>query len=375
MEAPKPPVVTFKGSLLDLPRWIHRILTETSCVNSHGLTSTLDKEVDPIFDLSRWTGLDADLHAKMRPALQLASLWLTDGRVLDWFYHDTVGNFRWAIVKNLEWPYLAPNENLEAQPQHRDLLRRLWLAKLASLRSFIRFFHYAGHEKLPHDMMGCTFPFARDLERYKDNADVLSGPRLYRDKYGKWKCIDAAWPYSGEETTRPGILISDMFQDTLERADQVEYLNCCFALAVTLVHEIAHAAHSWPRFRYIEPECAFPGEAFSSRKEMMENVTAGYIEPPEPGYSWERSLFGGMKAPEPITILLPTDTVMKGMYTSPFRALKGTSGPYEINICSSEDIARWFQREYWSPSKKGEEIMAPIRTCIYLRLEKDSNMT
>lgn len=76
---------------------------------------------------------------------------------------------------------------------------------------------------------------------------------------------------------------------------RMEYLNCNFSLAVTLCHEMAHVTTAYPYFRYVSGECKFPGEVFHSTQEMILRPDG----PPEAGFSWERSIFSGQKAPQP----------------------------------------------------------------------------
>ena len=367
MAPPSPSVSTFTGDLAALPTWLRHVLADIQAEDVHGMISTLDNEIDPIFDFHQWTGVDAGLYVKMRPALQLASLFLTDDRALDWFYHDSIGKLEWETINDDQaWSYVSQNHDLEDYPENRHLLREVWLAKLDSLRSIMRFFFFNGQRKLSIDIMGCMVPFASDLEKNKDDGDILSGNRLYEES-GEWKCIDSRWPYTGDEITEPGIMISDMFKESLEQDDQVCYLNCCFSLGITLVHEMAHAAHSWPRFRYIDQVCKYYGEAFSSRTEMIETVAWGTVEPPEAGFSWERSVFGGVKGPDPTTQLVRQVRELDGISLSPFRLLKRNSGPREITICSSKDIARWFQKESWHASRQASEVMSPFQELRYLR--------
>ncbi|KAF1969693.1 hypothetical protein BU23DRAFT_652449 [Bimuria novae-zelandiae CBS 107.79] len=195
---------------------------------------------------------------------------------------------------------------------------------------------YNGDEALPLGLMGCMFPFADDLDSVKYTAQ-LCAERFYQDGSGQWQCHDSRWPYKGDEITEPGILINNIFRRALKSSFHTEYLNGCFTLAVTLVNQIAQAAHSFPHFRYVDPKCHYWGAAFSSHNEMLEIVDGPEEErvPSHPGYSWERSLFGGCKAADPLQML---------EYS--FRMLKTWSASGIIAVSSPEDITKWFQKEH-----------------------------
>ena len=94
----------------------------------------LDNPIHPLVDRRMWGNIKDEDFERITPALRLVSLFLTDDRVLDGFYHATVGLLREEDGKC----YYARNP-MQDDPAQRSVVRDKWFKKLEKLRKAISF--------------------------------------------------------------------------------------------------------------------------------------------------------------------------------------------------------------------------------------------
>jgi hypothetical protein len=212
---------TFIGPASKAQSFITTTLSSSHSPHSATPSPNLTNAIHPLFSFSNFRHIPKLLYKKMKPALQLASLWLTDDRLLDWFYHNTTGALQFGTAKNEpeSWPFLAPSErykDMKTNLQQRAAVRKLWLAKLKDLSKVLTIYMYEGSDKL--DLFGCTYDVARDLKDDRHNAEKLESPQVYQDvETREWRSRGRGWPYTGCEKTKPAIMLGNIFRVFLAR--------------------------------------------------------------------------------------------------------------------------------------------------------------
>ncbi|KAF2634933.1 hypothetical protein P280DRAFT_485040 [Massarina eburnea CBS 473.64] len=198
---------TFIGSAKDARSWIEDTLHKLGQSDPLLPSPNLDNKIHSIFDFKRFRDVDKDTYRKMELALQLATLWLTDDRMLDWFYHNTVGILKFAETNGLPWPFLAQNPKYAdlLNPRQREAARKLWMAKLKDLSKVLKVYMYQGNDDL--NLFGCTYDFSCDLKNDRHDPKILMSDRVYQDENGMWRSRESKWPYTGKEKTKPAILV------------------------------------------------------------------------------------------------------------------------------------------------------------------------
>ncbi|KAF1975965.1 hypothetical protein BU23DRAFT_631244 [Bimuria novae-zelandiae CBS 107.79] len=208
----------------------------------------LENEVIPMLAIERWATspdqLDERSYHRLRRALQLTSLFLTEYSTLGWFCHYTFGQRK----KNSSGQtYISPTEYARTA-EAREKVKR----NIRALTS---------HEH--NDCYGMTYSSKRSL------------PFFHRF----W---EHDWPETPSDRRRhPVVVMHNDFskyfsQQDLRNADRDVWLRTQFLFATTLVHEIAHAYSMWLEKDHYEPlwsrEDREAELGFS-----WENETLGYI--------------------------------------------------------------------------------------------------
>jgi len=218
---------------------------------------SLTNPVLPMFALDRWAtgpGQDtSDIYTVMRPALQLASMWLTEDLPLLWFSHLTFGHRR----RNA-----AGQVYLEMNPHYRTPAA-LHTVK-DNLHEFgkTNFFAFA-HPDCKEKFAGVTYVKKESMSHYRefsrtDFPPVLSDKGVYKP------CICLAQRFRGA------------FRSTNASAN--ERYRALFIFAVVLCHEVAHGY-----YMFLESG--------------NEPLWAENEKNPELGFSWELSVLGHIPVP------------------------------------------------------------------------------
>jgi hypothetical protein len=124
------------GTGKDIDAFIDHFLHTRGFFVVDQLEYTLDNPILPLFGFDRWKGLSKLTYARMKPAFQLATIWLTDDQFADWWYHHLVGVPRWREdIDGEEVPVLLPSKEFDFRHNHYDskVVRQMWLEKLRQL--------------------------------------------------------------------------------------------------------------------------------------------------------------------------------------------------------------------------------------------------
>ncbi|KAF2418038.1 hypothetical protein EJ08DRAFT_703240 [Tothia fuscella] len=273
----------------------HSKLKELGALESEAfLAIDLDNETHPIFRRSNWKGIDDATYKRWRSTLQLASLFLTERNIMDWWVRAILGNEVDMAPEGHETP-------LQQTEKTRNLRRKGYRKPNTFLRNIdnITELHYQKTEEFlyqladvvvftrgdclsratwPPDVYAATVPLTY---RYKGNFAIdLSTKRVpftYRNlvfptlKY--WPALTGKSEIWLHRTFWKYHEASSNASTSLSEAQQ---LRIRFRIAITLVHEIAHATMIH-RFAYGE-------ERLQTEKDPER----------EAGRSWEMTVIGGL---------------------------------------------------------------------------------
>jgi hypothetical protein len=218
---------------------------------------SLTNSILPMFALDRWaTGPGQDtrqLYPIMRPALQLASLWLTEDMPLLWFGHLTFGQRR----RNA-----AGQVYLERNPHYSTP------AALATVRTNLHefgktnFFSFA-HPDCKDQAYGTTYPYREMLPYFR-----------------KFRHTDFPPVLSSKGVLKPCIRLTRAFVKSFQSpsVSANERYRSLFMFAIVLCHEVAHGYHM---FLDSSPEPLWA---------VDEKI-------PELGFSWELNVLGHVPMP------------------------------------------------------------------------------
>ncbi|PVI03759.1 hypothetical protein DM02DRAFT_652347 [Periconia macrospinosa] len=425
----------FKGPAKDARAWTIKKLTEPGHCHSENITSNLDNAIHPIFGFERFKNVDQTLYRKMEPALRLATIFLTEDALVDWFYHNTVGVFKvgkkdgeeetdtrastseeglpedglpeeglpeeglpeeykrpysskvntFSGKKGLK-PYLAPNPDLDYKdPTGRRAVRELWLKKLTDLSQLLKIYMLESGKEVK-GLDGRAYGFVEDLEReMQDLKQLEEHVRLWRNEDGSLESAEAHWPYEGNEETQPAILIGNCFRPLFEAmpadianassSQQQEYINCCFHLARVVVHEVAHVVGLFPRIRFLNTRSALSCEVYSSYNEHLEGS-------PEFGYSWEET-FLGHRAPTPMRKINQDTDAIEAVYSglilptiiqdlSIFGGdLDDLSSAKVLQMFSADHFSQYFRKESCALACRGQFTGNTVAVTVLTRIKDD----
>jgi hypothetical protein len=215
----------------------------------------LDNEIMPMFGIKRWaTGpdqLDEHSYHRLRRALQLATLFLTEDCTLGWFTRYTFGRRK---ATSSGQTYISSTKHTESKEARNQVKRNLRaLGKSLTLMYRPAFGERGGD-------YGATYSSKRFLPffRYFKESD---------------------WPDTVEDGRRHPVIVfhNDFFQyfsKSLWNAVPEIWIRMQFLFATTLVHEVTHAYSMWLGIDRDEP---------LFREEDKEA---------ELGFSWETEVLG-----------------------------------------------------------------------------------
>jgi hypothetical protein len=143
-----------------------RYLREKGFFNVNTPDSTLDNEIHPIFAYEQFRDLSTNAYENMKPGLRLASLYLTDPRILQYFWYQMRSNVKAKIIvpKGAIPPiFYKPKDGHENTPPGTKADWHERLTKLCSVMTWK--IQAASH--LPKDMgLAYCFPFEQMRTAY-----------------------------------------------------------------------------------------------------------------------------------------------------------------------------------------------------------------
>ncbi|KAF2278062.1 uncharacterized protein EI97DRAFT_282527 [Westerdykella ornata] len=246
-------------------------LQRMGCLEDEVPKPNLRNEIHPIFRLDRWMGgygqPTEEIYPRMKPALRLASLFLTEECTLHWWTHTMLGEEMTAYHDDgsgRTFRYIEANPE-EFTPRGRSLAR----TKLYEMADVI--------------MLMFT------PERYKDTRDgkawgMCSNHSIREFPWAQHFCSrdfpHIPGKYMQDKSRVPEITFSHKFSDFYcnhyTSSSKCQILRVHFMFAMTIMHELAHAFHM------------FIGKD-NGHKEPLHNQFDRYAEL---GFSWEIGLTG-----------------------------------------------------------------------------------
>ncbi|KAI4640991.1 uncharacterized protein J4E78_010467 [Alternaria triticimaculans] len=402
------PMHEFKGHVDNVRKETIQYLQEQGFFNVTSSTSSLSNEIAPIFARDRFIGVSQNMYDNMKPALQLASRFVSDERVLQYFWHQMRSTTSPSKTFAADFPppliYTSTSQN-----EHPSVLMADWREKLSNLADVLTWKVQAS-DRTPKDMdMGLTFAF-KDLRTaytayatkdrsHNDILELSNWPKIdletkIRSCMVAW-CDDqmgSDWRYrpGGLKQTSPCVLLHSFFRNLLDPSPKaatpitsepaappiVQNLGPQFLLAVVLVHELAHCLDKFPDFKCADLR-GQTREAFASEEE------AKVLPSPECGLSWERSVFrersfrfvqfiaDRSKAPMSYTdvsgLAVPKffhsddrPTASSPTFTVGEKSYKATTDftSYESALVPWQWVSDWFQESHWHTSRTREQVLA-----------------
>ncbi|KAF2185593.1 hypothetical protein K469DRAFT_687915 [Zopfia rhizophila CBS 207.26] len=239
---------------------------------------TLTNEIHPLFAINRWAqGYDQYtkyFYHRMQPALQLASLMITESCTLPWFTHVSFGQRKYDSTGKV---HIAPTRH-EHKPEGRHETR-MRLEKLSRIL-IIMFIPRKYRKTNDGTSWGITWPHSSfPWFRYFSRSDLPHIPsKYYGPEYGK---RDMAIITLNSD-------FQDFFYDGYQHFTPSMTYRVWFMFASTLVHELAHAYYYWLG--------RSPSERFHGKEPYWSKHDND--KESELGFSWESVTWG--RIPNPI---------------------------------------------------------------------------
>ncbi|KAI4613092.1 hypothetical protein J4E83_007503 [Alternaria metachromatica] len=371
-------------------------------------TSSLSNEIAPIFARDRFIGVSENMYESMRLGLQLASRFVGDERVLDYFWHQMRSRTlpSQTFVRDEPPPLIYTSTS---QNEHPSVLMADWREKLSNLASVLTW-KVQESDRTPTDMdLGLTFAFDELRTTFSDRA---TNDKTYNEvlRLCNWReadrsakvrngmlayCADMMGeglrfrPERGAPTS-PCVLLHSFFRKVLDPDSEttvtdtsgppppssVQNLGPQFLLAHVLLHELAHCLDKFPTFKCNDPQ-GLSMEAYANEEE------ARIFAFPECGLSWERAIFQGrcirfhqfvanqskiaMKYTDIAALAVASfshkedrGTATSSTFTVGDKTYKATTDftSYEKALIPWQWISNWFQESHWHPNRTREEVLA-----------------
>ncbi|KAI4926133.1 uncharacterized protein J4E92_006871 [Alternaria infectoria] len=398
----------FKGHVDNVRKEAIQYLQEQGFFNVTSSTSSLSNEIAPIFARDRFIGVSQNMYDNMKPGLQLASRFVGDERVLDYFWHQMRSRTlpSQTFVRDEPPPLIYTSTS---QNEHPSVLMADWREKLSNLASVLTWKVQAS-DRTPTDMdLALTFAFDELRTTFSDRA---TNDKTYNEvlRLCNWReadrsakvrngmlayCADMMGeglrfrPERGAPTS-PCVLLHSFFRKVLDPDSEttvtdssgppppssVQNLGPQFLLAHVLLHELAHCLDKFPTFKCNDPQ-GLSMEAFANEEE------AGIFAFPECGLSWERAIFQGrcirfhqfvadqskiaMKYTDIAALAVASfshkedrGTATSSTFTVDDKTYKATTDftSYEKALIPWQWISDWFQESHWHTSRTREEVLA-----------------
>ncbi|KAF1993757.1 hypothetical protein P154DRAFT_588235 [Amniculicola lignicola CBS 123094] len=246
-----------------------REIQDNGCLEVRDVpTPSLTNKIHPIFALDRWMkGYEQhtrDFYHRMKPALQLASLMITEDCTLPWFHHLTFGH-RTSDQDRPDRIYIAATKK-----EHTTKGRRETKGRLKELAHMISWeFTPRKYKNSVDDSWGATTNGDWPWSRHYRFSDYPPLPAKYYDSY-----YDHRVPRVTFMTA-----FQDFFYDGYRICTPSQRYRTWLMFASTVVHELAHAY-----FKYLgrSQNRKFKGEPRWHKHERQDEL----------GFSWENITFG-----------------------------------------------------------------------------------
>ncbi|KAI4957774.1 hypothetical protein J4E86_004913 [Alternaria arbusti] len=223
----------FKGHVDNVRKEAIQYLQEQGFFNVNSSASSLSNEIAPIFARDRFIGVSQNMYESMRPALQLASRFVGDERVLDYFWHQ----MRSRTLPSQTFVGDAPPPLIYVSNYRlveKSALMAEWREKLDNLTSVLTW-KVQESDRTPTDMdLGLTFAFDELRTTFSDRT---TNNKTYNEilRLCNWREADRSAKNLGPQ----------------------------FLLAHVLLHELAHCLDKFPTFTCNDPR-GLSMEAFAS---------------------------------------------------------------------------------------------------------------
>ncbi|KAF2709394.1 hypothetical protein K504DRAFT_490902 [Pleomassaria siparia CBS 279.74] len=254
-----------------------RELHENGCLEVNNLsTPNLRNEIHPIFAKGRWvTGFGQVTHKsyqQMKPALQLASLLLTENPVLPWFQHVTYGHRTEDCSEKPPKVYIAVHKGEHTSRAKEETRRRL-----EDMSSFLTLMFVPSTEATTAN--GLSFAYLHDVPWYRQFRSTQL-PH-FGDEYKAQQ-----YAHHGQPAICMAASFHDYFSHEYKNASLSYHYRMMYFFTMVLVHECAHAYYMYlGRSKY---ESKFgPKEPLWSQHEKIAEL----------GYSWETVTLGRITYP------------------------------------------------------------------------------
>lgn len=275
----------------------------------------IDNDIHPLFHAGNFTNASSDTYRNLKYVLRLASLFIENDTVLEWFVAPLFGLP--LLDTKSKKNYLSDPSTTKSRREREPLIQKVRDAL----------------DCLSHSI---TFRFVSSNVKYFARTTIIED-----------RCPPHGRMCSQHNKPEMGMLIEirGQYLDFLQRLSTscslAERVRHDFSLAVTLLHEIAHAVGVMRRGHLREPFI------------RLDHPSAEF------GYAWENFMFGG--------IINPFDRasteigfLMRKMWVDDPESSKGRVR--EWGSVPIAYIAQWFQRSTWEMiSEQGPTaIPAPI---------------
>ncbi|KAF2875308.1 hypothetical protein BDV95DRAFT_592014 [Massariosphaeria phaeospora] len=312
----------------------------------------LDNPIHPLFEEKNWVGISPDAYAKIVPAVQLASLWITEKKMLDWFFRLLTGDLIRGTDGRTELNMHSTTED------HRD-----HLVEGAVQRMFID-----GCDRtsiVVSDTTKGTCTIAGMLVRMSPGEIQANpiNPRIYMD-------------YSEERSFHTTVIIAKELLETLDiPLTQCQLRRVLFSLAIVLVHEVTHAFGVWAG-KLSDGEHGYEPYMFADE------------EVAELGLSWECNILGGT----PVVAMMGgrdmDRTTMSTQCRDPDNRLEYNvrTSDVDFHFLPMKSINLWFIKTTWdrireeghhfmrAEASRWRFVREPIQARYFLRHHQKENV-
>lgn len=246
--------------LSELISRFHERLALYGCTTRVGpfIGQLVENDVMPMLVIDRWaTGpdqLDGQSYRRLRKALQLATLLLTEDSTLGWFCHYTFGHRKKASGRT----YISPTNYSTSQEAIQKVKRNM--RELGKVIVFM----FTPASDIYDAGYGATYGNKRNL------------PFFHRFRKSDWPKTP-----NGYRKPHPVVVMHSDFckyfsQKESRQTDHDTWLRTQFLFATTLVHEIVHAYGMWLGKDHGEPRWG-QDDKEAELGFSWENETLGYI--------------------------------------------------------------------------------------------------
>ena len=282
----------------------------------------LDNSIHPIWHIDNWRGVDEDLYELMKPALQLASMFIQPRSMREWFVplvHSSVKE-----DEKTGKPYL---------PEHPDILKNPKVKRAKVLEEVQSYLNCLTHSVILE--IGDRQLHATGYT-ITDNTEPPHTSNCPPRHNNHLKSVRMIFRLQWKE-----YLIEE-----LNTTSQAENLRFYFLFALTLTHELAHAVGVLRRGDTVEAYL------------RVDDLHKEY------GFAWEEFAVGGRIDPfERVSCRMPFFTWRL------WRTSNNDNKDYVI--VPMRWVAQWFQKSTWRAIRRhGPRVVKPPEARLMLRIPR-----